>query len=228
MESLILGKSKFSLPSHLLDLKKPLQYFSLLLATRLINHCERFAGRSVTSTRKIINDAYFVAPFEKDGDLIQMEMQAETFITSKKPLGSQKVNFKSEEVELPNLFPLKHTVSIPQCNIYEKKNVYRKHLKYIPLKLINMTFLVAINKITENSHPHTILVHFSHLDVHNLFGTEVTESQFESRALLKAFTVAAAQAQGLYGVSILVVHSKLMNYLKILFSQPFKTWPSQL
>lgn len=76
-----------------------------------------------------------MTPFEKDGDLIQMEIQAETFISSKKPLSSQKVNFKSEGVELPNLFPLKHTVSMTQTNIYEKKNIYRKFFDFDNIKI---------------------------------------------------------------------------------------------
>lgn len=103
-----------------------LLYFSLLLATRLLNHCERISGRSVTATRRIINDAMFIAPIEKDGDLIQMELLAETLVTSKKPISPFALKIKSEDVELPDLFPLKHTISIPKVNIYQKRSVYRK------------------------------------------------------------------------------------------------------
>lgn len=36
----------------------------------------------------------------------------------------------------------------------------------------------------------------------NLFGKTITDSQFESRAILKAFAVAASRAQNLYGPNV--------------------------
>lgn len=40
------------------------------------------------------------------------------------------------------------------------------------------------------------------MDIKNLHGTDVTESQFESRNFLKAFTVAASRAQSIYGEKV--------------------------
>ncbi|CAO1438750.1 unnamed protein product [Diamesa hyperborea] len=177
---------------------------NLLLATRLLNHCERISGRSVTATRRIINDAMFIAPIEKDGDLIQMELLAETLVTSKKPISPFAMKIKSEEVELPDLFPLKHTISIPKVNIYQKRSVY-------PIDS------------TQYGNPHTILLHFSPLDVTNIFETEVTTDQYESRSMLKAFSVAATRAQSLYGMKVktlekpIVVQSVQFNGSKIQF-----------
>lgn len=51
------------------------------------------------------------------------------------------------------------------------------------------------------SHPHTVLLHYSNLDVKNLFEEPVTNDQFESRAIIKGFTVAASRAKTVYGVS---------------------------
>lgn len=51
------------------------------------------------------------------------------------------------------------------------------------------------------SHPHTVLLHYSNLDVKNLFEEPVTNDQFESRAIIKGFTVAASRAKTIYGVS---------------------------
>lgn len=59
--------------------------------------------------------------------------------------------------------------------------------------------------MTEFSNPHTILLHYSPLEVKNLFETPVTLSQFEGRALMKAFAVAASRAQSLYGVGLMIL-----------------------
>lgn len=79
----------------------------------------------MTSGRKIINDAYFVIAFKKDDDNILLEMNAETFISSRKGI-TPYVEIIAEDFELPNLSPVKHTVSIPTTNIYEPRNIYRK------------------------------------------------------------------------------------------------------
>lgn len=83
------------------------------------------AGRTITSGRKIINDAYFAVTFKKDDDNILLEMNAETFLSSRKGITPNVENI-AEEFELPNLSPVKHTVSIPTTNIYEPQNIYRK------------------------------------------------------------------------------------------------------
>lgn len=67
------------------------------------------------------------------------------------------------------------------------------------------------------------MLHFSPLDVTNIFETEVTTDQFESRALLKAFSVATARAQSLYGMEVktlekpIVVQAVQLNGSKIQF-----------
>lgn len=44
------------------------------------------------------------------------------------------------------------------------------------------------------------MIHYSNLDVKNLFETPVTQDQFESRGMLKGFAAAASRAQSIYGV----------------------------
>jgi large subunit ribosomal protein L37 len=97
----------------------------MLLATRLLNHCERFYGRTRAVDRKIVNNAFFVAPFERDGEKIQLELTAETFMTSRKPIAPFKVT-TATDLQLPNIFPLKHTVSIPKVHFYKEQNAYRE------------------------------------------------------------------------------------------------------
>lgn len=52
---------------------------------------------------------------------------------------------------------------------------------------------------------HTAIIHFLETEVHNLYKTPVLESQTIARSLMKAFTIAAAQARYLYGVRNLLI-----------------------
>lgn len=62
--------------------------------------------------------------------------------------------------------------------------------------------ITAVSKGGNFEHPHTAFVHYSTLDVQNITLEPVSANQIESRNMLKAFTIAAAKAQSLYGVSI--------------------------
>lgn len=55
---------------------------------------------------------------------------------------------------------------------------------------------------TPFKYAHTALIHFNETEVKNLHGTAVTEDQIIARSLMKSFTIAAAQARCLYGVSV--------------------------
>lgn len=66
----------------------------------------------------------------------------------------------------------------------------------------NSLVFTAISKNVACSHPHTVFIQFSTEDVKNKYGLPVTETQYQGRALLKAFTVATAKARAEYGVSI--------------------------
>ncbi|XP_055851735.1 39S ribosomal protein L37, mitochondrial [Episyrphus balteatus] len=152
-----------------------------LLINKLIFECEKLSGSSVTSRRQIFDNAAFNVSLTKDGDLLQFELSADTFMTSAKPIEAVKGKY---ETELPDLYPIKHTITIPKKNIYTTKNSY-------PLR-----------SALPCSHPHTIFVHFDKENVKNLHQTPVTTSQFQARNLLKAFTVASARAKQLYGESV--------------------------
>jgi len=153
---------------------------NLLLSHRLMTHCERFQGQIKAADRKIVNDAFFIVPFERNQKNVQFEITAETLMTSRKPINSFKAQ-SGGQGELPDIFPVAETASIPRAHFYNQQSVY-------PLKATN-----------QFSHPHTVLLHYSKLDVKHLFETPVTEVQFESRAMLKGFAVAASRAQSLYG-----------------------------
>lgn len=69
----------------------------------------------------------FVVPIKKDGDVLQMEITVDAFVTSKKPIAAVAAN-RTEflESQLPDLFPMKYTVAMPQENIYQLRDSYRE------------------------------------------------------------------------------------------------------
>uniref|UniRef100_A0A182QBX1 Large ribosomal subunit protein mL37 n=1 Tax=Anopheles farauti TaxID=69004 RepID=A0A182QBX1_9DIPT len=153
-----------------------------LILSKLVTHCERFAGRPVNATRKVVYDAQFIVPIVKDTERVLLNMKAESMIISSDPLKALDTSiYRPMDLELPNMFPLKMTVSIPTQNIYDWRNVY------------------PISRNYKLSHPHTILLHCSPSDVKNATELPVTRDQIEGRTMMKAFAVAAARARQLYG-----------------------------
>lgn len=63
--------------------------------------------------------------------------------------------------------------------------------------------MAAVKQNSPFPHIHTAFIYYTPLDVHNISREPVKEDQIESRALLKAFTFAAAKAQSIYGVCII-------------------------
>lgn len=99
---------------------------SRLIIPKILFECERLAGLSLSNERKIVNDALFVVPFEKDEHLYQFKLHAETFIASKKPIETDNELPDFESTELPDIYPLTCNISIAEENIYKIQNIYRK------------------------------------------------------------------------------------------------------
>lgn len=159
-----------------------------LLLSKLLTHCERFVGKSVCTTRKIVANVRFMVPITKDLDRLQFNIKADTFLISSSPIKPLDNSvYRPQDLTIPDIFPLKETVTIPTTNFYEWQNEY------------------PINRDYAFSHPHTILLRCSPEDVSNLFETPVTDDQKDARAMLKAFAVAAARARQLYGDNVKVL-----------------------
>ena len=105
--------------------------FSILLSSKLIQLCE-FAyanGCNAVSSRALVQDGTVFVPLEKDGDLIQLELTADFLLNSTIPLpayaDADEVH-KTREIPLPDLYPMKHTITLEKENIYQIKHVFRK------------------------------------------------------------------------------------------------------
>ncbi|XP_017133446.1 39S ribosomal protein L37, mitochondrial [Drosophila elegans] len=152
-----------------------------LLVNKLLHETEKLAGRSVSMRRKLIDNATFKTSINKDGDLLGFSINAEKVVFANRAIEAVKGKF---EGDLPDLYPMKTTISIPKHHIYQTNNFY-------PLRMdINC------------SHPHTIFTVFNKNLVKNSHGSDVTTSQIQARTLVKAFVVAAARARQLHGDSV--------------------------
>lgn len=85
--------------------------------------CEKLAGRTVNSRRRLIDNVDFKVTLPQNGKLLQFSVSAEKMLTSVRALEAVKGQFDGE---LPDLYPLKPTITMPKKHIYTTNNVYRK------------------------------------------------------------------------------------------------------
>ncbi|XP_022219384.2 39S ribosomal protein L37, mitochondrial [Drosophila obscura] len=150
-----------------------------LLVNRILHEIEKLAGRSLTVRRKLFDNALFRATLCKDSDQIGFAINANKLVCSHRAIDGVKLKFNGD---LPDLYPMKCTISIPKKHVLNNGNFY------------------PFRTEASCSHPHTV---FSFFDTNlvNTHGSEVTISQFHARTMLKAFVVAAARAKHLHGAS---------------------------
>ncbi|XP_077299713.1 mitochondrial ribosomal protein L37 [Arctopsyche grandis] len=146
-------------------------------------HKDRYVSQAVDCT----------ASFEKENDLIQIQSPSNVFLSSTKPLSPiQPDSSMTDGIDLPNIHPLKHTISIQKENFYNFDNIY-------PLKP------AAVKAF----YPHTTFLDFNTTQVKNLYETPITDSQVKARSLLHAFTVATSFAKTLYEKTVDVLPTPL-------------------
>lgn len=154
-----------------------------LLLSKLLNLIETTSKLETVQQRYLADNVYFSYPFEKNGDLIQFQLLGDSVLLSNKCL-SPITNESTKEFDLPDLFPIKPTITLNEENIYVLENMY------------------SINKKASKFHPHTLFINFNKETVKNLFEEEVTEQQINGRTLLKTFTAAASYARAQFGENV--------------------------
>ncbi|GJQ76180.1 mRpL37 [Trypoxylus dichotomus] len=111
------------------------------------------------------------------------ELRGDTLLTSFQPI--QKIyDGDTSSTTLPNIEPIKETVTLNKQHIYRLQNCY------------------PIDLTIRKCHPHTLFIHYNPEEVKNIYEEEVTETQIHGRSLLKSFTVAASYAKQLYGEDV--------------------------
>lgn len=152
-----------------------------LIGNKLLQLCESLSNVDISS-RAMLNDARFQLSVQKDEDLVQFQLSGDKVVMGDVPLPSFLDNHQSaSSIDLPNIHPLKSTISMEKTHFYNTDDYYPLH--------------------PNASHPylHTALIHYNDTQVKNSFATPVTDSQVLARSLLKAFVMTAAQARYLYG-----------------------------
>ncbi|PNF38453.1 hypothetical protein B7P43_G04033 [Cryptotermes secundus] len=160
-----------------------------LLSSKLLQLCDFACENSAdaVSSRALVQDETVFVPLEKDGDLIQFELTVNFLLNSGIPL---PIYANAEEVEgtkvipLPDLYPIKHTVTLERENIYQTKNIF------------------PVLQGSQFPYIHTAVIHYNETEVKNIYETHVTEEQILGRTLLKSFAIAAAYAQQRFGVNV--------------------------
>lgn len=169
-----------------------------LTISQMLQLCEFLDGKASLVNRAQISDAYCCARLDKEGVPFQIKNRADILVTSKVPIAPLASRDTGSSTPLPDIHPLHFTVSIPKQHFYHSESIF------------------PISKMFAKPHPHTAFFHYDPSEVKNLYGEPVTESQFLSRTLVKAFAVAASRAQQLYGddvkklpepLTLQVVHS---------------------
>lgn len=84
---------------------------------------EKLSGRSLTVRRKLIDNVTFHTTLTKDSDIISFKVTGDKLISSSRALDAIKGKFDGE---LPDLYPMKSTISMPKQHVYTENSFYRK------------------------------------------------------------------------------------------------------
>lgn len=154
------------------------------LSRKILQLCESLSGPDIAKKRCILYDGITVLNLEKESDLIQFILRTDVIVMSPsplKPLGSSNCNM---EIDLPNIHPMHHTISLDQTNFYKTEDIY------------------PVSATMPWKNVHTIFVHYDPQEVRNLTALSVTENQIFGRTLIKSFIMAAFCARQKFGSSV--------------------------
>ncbi|VVD01545.1 unnamed protein product [Leptidea sinapis] len=141
-----------------------------ILTNRLIQLIEKSSDIDITQNKYVINNVEHRSVFDKEEELIQFQDVSNILVTSNKPLKHDLDTSDVPFIEIPDLFPVKHTVTLPPEHFYEEKSRY--------------PILPSVLK----KYPHTTWLHFNETEVNNIYETPVTPAQILGRSLTHAFT----------------------------------------
>ncbi|XP_076665864.1 mitochondrial ribosomal protein L37 [Andrena cerasifolii] len=154
------------------------------LSRKFLQLCESLSGLSVAQNRSVVHDGVLSMCIDKESDLLQFFLKMEFMVTSLKPLTAIADANAYNNLDMPILYPLHHTIGLSQTNTYKTEDMY------------------PINVRSALMNAHTILVNYDPEEVKNLTELPVTESQIHARSLIKSFTAAMACARQRFGRNV--------------------------
>lgn len=102
-----------------------LDYFSEILTNKLLHLIERSSDIEATQSKYIVNDVECQSVFDKDDELIQFQDVSNILVTSNKPVQHELNEKDIPFIEIPDLYPVKHTITLPKEHFYGTSK-YRK------------------------------------------------------------------------------------------------------
>lgn len=89
--------------------------------------CELLAGLEISENRYNVEDAFFSVPLLREEDIIQLQIRADSLVLANQSLEPICNPELTSEMTLPNLEPLKYTVSLEEQNLCQLENIFRKY-----------------------------------------------------------------------------------------------------
>lgn len=86
---------------------------------------ERHSQLDLVKQRYLLSDLFFSFPFEYFGDLIQFQLTGNAVLVAEKPL-KPVFTASTQSHKIPDIFPVKPTVTLNLQNFYDLNNIYRK------------------------------------------------------------------------------------------------------
>lgn len=96
----------------------------------MVQLVEKSSDSESTLSKYILNDVESQTIFEKEDDLIQFQDVSHILVTSNKPV-KHELEKNVEFTEIPDLYPVKHTVTLPPEHFYDETSKYRKYFIFI-------------------------------------------------------------------------------------------------
>ncbi|XP_029675463.1 39S ribosomal protein L37, mitochondrial [Formica exsecta] len=154
------------------------------LSRKILQLCESLSGPDIARKRCILYDGITKLNLEKESDLIQFTLRSDVMIMSASPLKPLESSNCNIEIDLPNIYPMHHTISLDRTNFYKTEDIY------------------PVSATTPWKNVHTIFVHYDPEEVKNLTELAVTEDQIIGRTMIKSYTMAAFHARQKFGSSV--------------------------
>lgn len=114
---------------------------------KLLQLIELVSDSNIVKERSLLSDLQFSFPFEKLGNLIQLELRSDVLISSSRPL-EPITNESTDGLELPNIHPIKETITLNTENIYNLRNLYRTYWNKNLFILLTLSILLQLLRST--------------------------------------------------------------------------------
>ncbi|XP_076629516.1 mitochondrial ribosomal protein L37 [Colletes latitarsis] len=154
------------------------------ITRKFLQLCESLCGLSIAQNRTVLRDEILSVCIEKELDLLQFSLKMDLIMTSSMPLTPIADTSANNEFDLPDIFPLHHTIGLSKSNIYKTEDMF------------------PINTRSALMNIHTIFINYNPEEVKNLTELPTTENQVHARSLMESFTAATVFARQKFGTNV--------------------------